>query len=305
MCDHAWIHTEYSKICEQCGIEQIILKVDRYNKYSAPLQRGYDRCGRFKIKLDKLYGRHSGPKMDDPVWAELESIKYKLRNPDDIRKALRLLKVANKHYDCIRIFSDIFTKFRVTILDSQESDIILFKFRSIHAAWRRHRSQQQFFSYDYLLRHLLDELKSPLVVYCKPQTNKRRRLKYEKKLNLIRVQSADRMSNHTPVVSHSHYVSMQPSIRLYRQCVAEGRVELPVEEDLNHNVNQMGCREPFPPNNSERLQDDTAKGVDASFHERMANLVVPPSQKDSDEDTCEWHRGISAFHLASLRLLES
>ena len=306
-CDHQWVHKEYCRICIRCGVQLPFLKVDRYNKYSAPLQRGYDRCGRFKTKLDKLYGRHSGPKSDDAIWTKLDLIRYKLRHPNDIRKVLRKFKIANKHYDCIRIFSDVFTTFRVKITNPlHQYHVILDKFRKIHSAWSAFRIEQQFFSYDYLLRHLLDELKSPLVIYCKPQTNKRRRSKYKKKLNLIRARSADKMYYHRPAEYHFHYVSMQPSIRQYLQYVAEGPSEQPVEGDSNHNVDQMGCLVPYPPNNSGKLQGGNETSTCAFVPEQKEYQVDLPSLKDSDEDICASHHDIvSAYHLASLKLLLS
>jgi hypothetical protein len=211
MCVHSWLFTDYCKICARCGLEEEILNLNQYNKFSAPLHRGYDRCSRFKIKLFKLYGRHAGPKVKDPVWGKLEALKHTLHNPKHIRKALRSLNLKNKHYDCIRIFSDIFTPYRVTLRNPlEELNTILFKFRAIHSTWKAQTPNEPFFSYDYLLRYLLNEVHSPLIIYCKPPTSKRRRIKYEKRLKVIRSHNAGKMCCHMPLVSRSRYGSMLP-----------------------------------------------------------------------------------------------
>jgi hypothetical protein len=186
------------------------------------LNSGYDRSGRqcffkaffqnlnkntgdrFKVKLDKLFGLHIGPKADDQVWIELNAVKAELQTPLDVRTQLRQFKIKNKHYDCCRIFCDTFTNFKVVVVEAIHlNKILLRKFENIHSSWRAYTPYEPFFSsvffflpvakskkkhcfsYDYLLRYLLTEANCPLIAYCKPPTSRRRRNKYDEKLRLI------------------------------------------------------------------------------------------------------------------------
>ena len=73
MCKHTFLDLGYSVVCQHCGLQERVLPLDTYSKYSAPLFRGYDRLQRFKLKVDKLLGFHNGPKCSDPVW---EPVSY-------------------------------------------------------------------------------------------------------------------------------------------------------------------------------------------------------------------------------------
>ena len=97
MCKHHFLYTEYTRVCKVCGVENSILRVDRYNVYAAPLNRGYNRKQRFKIKVDKLLGLHSGPQCLDPVWKHLDERQLTLNSPFDVRECLRSSKLKNKH----------------------------------------------------------------------------------------------------------------------------------------------------------------------------------------------------------------
>ena len=73
MCNHQYLHTNYSRICKYCGIESIRLELDTFNPNSAPLTREYNRANRFKNKVDRLLGI-STPPARDPVWDYLETV---------------------------------------------------------------------------------------------------------------------------------------------------------------------------------------------------------------------------------------
>ena len=113
MCTHSFVFSSWSKTCINCGIESYFVSLDKYNLFSAPLERGYDRSQRFRMKVDKLLGLHTGPNSFDPIWEYLDSRKLFLNNPFDIRQTIRRSKLKMKHYDSIRIFTDAFTTFRV------------------------------------------------------------------------------------------------------------------------------------------------------------------------------------------------
>jgi hypothetical protein len=194
VCNHAWLYTDYCKVCKHCGLEERVLNLDYFCKYSAPLNRGYDRSGRFKVKLDKLFGLHSGPKADDQVWIELHAVKDELQTPLDVRRKLRQFNIKNKHYDCCRIFCDTFTNFHVDVFEPiRLNKILLRKFENIHCSWRANTPFEPFFSYDYLLRYLLTEANCPLIAYCKPPTSRRRKNKYDAKLRLIQARRSYEM----------------------------------------------------------------------------------------------------------------
>ena len=185
MCEHTWLVTNCSNVCSSCGLERGVLKLDTWNKYAAPLTRNYDRKSRFSVKVDKLLGIHTGPHYSDKIWKVLET--QSLRTPNSIRKAIRHSGLNTKHYDCLRIFCDVFTKFQVTGYCPHRIKRYLEKcFADVHRCWlRTHWLQNSFFSYDFLLRYFLEEIQSPLLVYLKPKTNKRRLRKYVQKLKLI------------------------------------------------------------------------------------------------------------------------
>jgi hypothetical protein len=196
MCDHTWLDTGHTMVCCNCGVERQVLVLNVWNKFSAPLNRQYDRVGRFKTKVDKLLGTHRGPRYSDPVWTELEQARRKgdrgtMGSPDDVRRVIRKSKLKTKHYDCVRIFCDVFTTFRLTPLYLKQNtertrEQLMHMFGEIHHVWLGcNDTSDGFFSYDFLLRFFLERMNSPLVVYLKPKTNKRRLQKYVEKLTRL------------------------------------------------------------------------------------------------------------------------
>ena len=215
MCCHDWVHESNSKICRICGIETREYGIDTYNKYSAPLFRSYDRLARFKLKVNKLLGIHAGPHFNDPIWALLE--KKQFNTPQELRKILRMCNLKNKHYDCVRIFCTIFTRFRVTIVDVYAlREHLLYKFKNIFLPWSVQHQMKSFLSYDFLLRLFLEEIHSPLVVYLKPQTCKRRLKKYLTMLRFIQAPRDCRRLNRTTANSRSqsgwYFVDSRPCL---------------------------------------------------------------------------------------------
>jgi hypothetical protein len=184
-CEHAWLSTNHTEVCSNCGREKRILSLDSYNKWSAPLARTYDRKSRFSVKVEKLLGIHSGPPVHDDMWLLLKTCT--LTTPDSIRKSIRHSKLNTKHYDCVRIFTDVFTEFRVAGYNTHDMKNYLEKcFAVVHRCWCRSQCvKESFFSYDFLLRYFLEQIASPLLVYLKPRTNKRRLRKYMNKLTVI------------------------------------------------------------------------------------------------------------------------
>ena len=184
MCKHVYVYQSWCKTCTLCGLESYFLALDTYSVFSAPLERGYSRIQRFKIKVDKLLGLHSGPNCVDPIWKHLDSRKLFLNTPFDVRQCIRRSKLKLKHYDCIRIFTEAFTNFTVptntTSLILKETLIEMFD--KLYYKWIQ-VNKNSFFSYDWVLRYFLENMKSPLVVYLKPKTCRQRDLKYRTRLN--------------------------------------------------------------------------------------------------------------------------
>ena len=193
MCEHRFLETSYTKVCVQCGVEHLILTLDKYAVHSAPLTKGYERSVRFRQKIDKLLCLQNAPPLKCPIWEYLS--KQNMRSPTDVRYALRRYTLKNKHYDCIRLFTRVFTDFRVVLkqtpprLNQQLTD----KFNNVIRLWRRYNmvGTTPFFSYDFLLRVFLEELKCPLVVYCKPVTCLKRHARNNRRLNLISALGGD------------------------------------------------------------------------------------------------------------------
>ena len=179
-----YVYTSWCKTCTLCGLESYYLQLDTYSVFSAPLERGYSRIQRFKIKVDKLLALHSGPNCKDPIWKYLDSRKLFLNTPFDVRQCIRRSKLKFKHYDCIRIFTEAFTNFTVptntTSLILKETLIEMFD--KLYYKWIQ-VNKNSFFSYDWVLRYFLENMKSPLVVYLKPKTCRQRDLKYRTRLN--------------------------------------------------------------------------------------------------------------------------
>jgi len=184
-CKHEFVYTSWCKTCTLCGLESYHLALDTYNVFSAPLERGYSRVQRFKIKVDKLLAMHSGPNCTDPIWKYLDSRKLFLNTPFDVRQCIRRSKLKLKHYDCVRIFTDTFTNFKISTHTSTftQKKFLLQQFEKIHHSWMQGANKNSFFSYDWVLRHFLEKVMSPLVVYLKPKTCRQRDLKYKTRLH--------------------------------------------------------------------------------------------------------------------------
>ena len=177
MCQHNFVNVRNTyEACVNCGVMRKILVLDTFCIHASPLGRNYDRLQRFTTKLDRLLGMGSMPKYEDPVWKVLENAT--MTNPADVRTVLRNSRLVHKHYDCVKPFCDMFTTFRcppVDVLGARNALVRRFKF--VKSLWGM---RDGFFSYDWLLRKFLEDMNSPLVVYLKKPTNKRREQKYQK-----------------------------------------------------------------------------------------------------------------------------
>ena len=114
MCNE-YVYSSWCKTCKLCGLESVFLSLDKYNVFSAPLERGYNRAQRFRMKVDKLLCLHNGPNSTDPIWKYLDSRKLFLHTPFDVRQTIRRSTLKQKHYDALRIFTEAFTNFRVSL----------------------------------------------------------------------------------------------------------------------------------------------------------------------------------------------
>ena len=188
MCRCVYTYTSFCRVCVLCGVQTAWLCLDKYNVYSAPLERGYNRRHRFKTKVLKLVGLHSGPNYGDPVWPYLQERAFFLQNPGDVRDTLRNSKLKQKHYDNLRQFCDAFTSFSVEHCQQDIEAYLMRCFDELLVGWNRLKGET-FFSYAWLLRYFLTTIHSPLLSYLKPKTCKRRDQKYQLKLNAIRFPS--------------------------------------------------------------------------------------------------------------------
>ena len=202
MCVHQWLHTSCTKVCRVCGVEFKMMHLDTFNINSAPLERGYNRRQRYKVKVDKLMGLHSGPRSDDPVWAHLDKHKLTLNTPFDVRECLRSSSLKNKYYDNIRAFSDAFTEFHIAHSQCDVKSYLMKSFDNMYCGWCN-RSEESFFSYAWLLRYYLEGIKSELVVYLKPRTCNRRHAIYLSKMNSILSRCNGGTQNCVPSKTHS------------------------------------------------------------------------------------------------------
>ena len=157
-CTHRFKHTPCTRVCVECGLEERSLKLDSYNAFSAPLCKGYRREVRFRQKIDKLIHLQNAPPTKCPVWEYLASQKP-FTTPSDIRKALRRYGEKNKHYDSIRLFTRVFTPFRVVVKRAYRlSKMLNTMFARVVRLWNRYNlvTEMNFFSYDYLTRVFLE-----------------------------------------------------------------------------------------------------------------------------------------------------
>ena len=189
MCGHDFtVWTGYSTVCTQCGVEIMSIELDNFSSSCSVLNNGYDRVQRFALKVSKLLGLHNGPRATDPVWAYLEIHQSRLKTPTDIRHCLQLSKLKCKHYDSLRTFCDIFTDFRVQVDMYRTQSYLVDMFRFLNSKWKM-LDESSFFSYCWLLRYLLEKINSPLLVYLKPPTCRRRSQKYLRFLDKLFKQS--------------------------------------------------------------------------------------------------------------------
>ena len=204
-CDHTFVTLPSTfQCCTLCGVMEPTLALDTYCSHAGPIGRSYDRFVRFQTKIDRLLGIGTVPRHTDPVWAVLE--KATMQDPTDVRETLRQSRVVNKHYDCVKIFTDHFTDYRCPRFQ------VLATKRTLEAMFRdvknRWGSRDGFFSYDWLLRKFLECMDSPLLVYLKKPTNKRREQKYCSMIRKIYPTVGDdyKMWNHMIAADHSQSV---------------------------------------------------------------------------------------------------
>ena len=272
MCKHFWLETTHTRVCNKCGLETQLLKLSEWDKHSAPLARNYDRPRRFENKINKLLGIHSGPAHMDPIWKYLETEKH-LYSPADIREAIRRSTLRAKHYDCVKIFTDIFTPFRMIIKDVHSlKQTLCAKFNVVHQRWA-FSGETSFFSYDFLIRRFLEELNSPLVVYLKAPTNRRRHMMYVRKLATLS-RNESRRCCHMTVDSRSRSVSTHSSNPPCQQRLDEDRNELSVGHPRIYNEDRLEYRVLFQQDSCEKQTGGKQTSFDAFSREQTGDRNV-------------------------------
>ena len=255
MCRHTWLLNGHSMICGSCGLQRAYLPMNRYNKYGAPIVPGYNRATRFKLKVDKLLCIHMGPNSSAPIWEFLKEYTGPMNTPADVRRCLRSSTLKAKHYDCIRIFSNIFTPFRVGVHQVHTIRAeLLRQFDTIYIPWSL-SGLTRFISYDYLMRRFLEAMNSPLLQYCKPRTCKRRLLKYAELIRFISVPHVCKKLNHDSAAIHSPSVKWREGYLRYPQQLAGGPVGLAGVALATYLRNAWASRVPCRSDTTETMMD--------------------------------------------------
>ena len=244
MCKHHFIHTPCTRVCVECGVEQVFLELDRYSAYSAPLNKGYQREVRFRQKIDKLISLQNAPPAKCPVWEYLKS-RDSLKTPQDIRKALRTYKEKNKHYDCIRLFTRVFTPFRVHLKQSAVylNQSLTRSFAEVLRLWSKYNihNTMPFFSYDYLLRYFLERLNCKLLVFCKPVTCQKRHTRNNERMKTILALNDDETYCQMTAANHSQSETRSAKNRPYPQrLVASLRAGVSAKDAIGHAIRLLG-----------------------------------------------------------------
>jgi hypothetical protein len=279
MCNHQFLETSYMRVCCLCGVEQTQLSLDKYAVHSAPLTKGYERTVRFRQKIDKLLCLQNAPP-HCPVWEYLS--QETMTCPSDVRRALRRYKLKNKHYDSIRLFTRAFTKFRVKLKRDPPkiSQLLTSAFSNVLRLWKRYNvvRQMPFFSYDFLLRTFLEDIKCPLVAYCKPVTCQKRHARNNRRLCVISALGDDGTCYR--VLAKSRFRSVKSPVTtppcrqksaeaLLAACAVPGAFarDTRLLDDLVSLIGKSGKR-----------QGGTETSVGAFFRDRTRSQVHPPDQ---------------------------
>ena len=284
MCIHFWLETTHTRVCNKCGLETQLLKLSEWDKHSAPLMRNYDRPRRFENKIDKLLGIHAGPAHTDPIWKYLEN-ERNLSSPADVREAIRRSTLRAKHYDCVKIFSDVFTPFRMIINDVHSlKQKLCAQFNVVHQRWA-FSGETSFFSYDFLIRLFLEELESPLVVYLKAPTNRRRHMMYIRKLTTLS-QNGSKMCCQKTAESHSRSVLKPSSTPQNPQRLDEDRGGLSVGHPRNRNADRLERLVLSRRGNCGKSKGGKQTSAGASSPEQTGNRNVLHDLRGGDAHTC-------------------
>jgi len=286
MCTHFWLETTHTQVCNRCGLEKPFLKLGEWDVHSAPLVRNYNRQRRFENKVDRLLGMHPGPQYSDPIWKMLEKTPN-LHGPACIRSAIRQSTLTAKHYDCVRIFTDVFTDFKIKPMYGvhQLKKRLCDDFKTVHQLWA-FSGQQGFFSYDFLLRLFIERLDSPLVVYLKPPTNRRRHAMYTKKLIKLSQRESKRYYRNS-VATRSRSVSKPASSHHCPRRLVEDHGGLSAGDPLNRNVNALVNLALGQQGNSETARGGKNSSIGAFFPGRREGQTDLPDQTSEGAHTCE------------------
>ena len=182
MCQHDFFDLGWCEVCKLCGVQRAKLTLDRYNTHSFLTTTCYNRPLRFKTLAERVILGQNAPPGNDEVWKFLYSCPSFL-SPKHIFDALQKSGLKNKHYDCLHIFSRYFCyKFEPVEENALTTfNTVMKEFRDIFHRWR-YSTTDTFFSYLWLLRHLLEGMDSKYVKYLKPRTCQ---LRHDKYLNLL------------------------------------------------------------------------------------------------------------------------
>ena len=165
MCVHDFIVTEYSQICQLCGIETPLLSNCTIENcgFSSSHQRlvmGYSRVNRFR----KILGQVLFPSLtlaDNEMLRFLNSIRKTLKTVDDLKIAMRKAPIKNKRFHSIHAYSRLFLNQTIFVKQAAADTVIGIisqEFRKIEMRFMRiHKKKKAFINYKFLLHYLLDK----------------------------------------------------------------------------------------------------------------------------------------------------
>ena len=188
MCTHQYIVTDYSQVCQFCGIETPLLSNCTIENcgFSSSHQRlvmGYSRVNRFR----KILGQVLFPCItlaDNEMLHFLSNIRNTLKTIDDLKLAMRKAPIKNKRFHSIHAYSRLFLN-QTIYVDQGAADqvigIISLEFREIEMRFMRiHKRKKAFINYKFLLHYLLDKYNLGMFKKFVPMMKcPKRTLKYE------------------------------------------------------------------------------------------------------------------------------
>lgn len=192
MCQHNFIHTEFTVVCTLCGIETYFLQNCSYTNCGfsmrhSPFLSGYSRTKRFRGMVDTLFWP-TPSNGDEKMLRYL--VKKKLVCRGDIIRALFSAPLRDKRFGSIHTFCRLFDpKYKPppkygSLFEMQKQ--LVHKFQMVETRFERVYKNTPFINYAFILAYLLTKLGFVhYLPYVKRLKCERRKQKYNKMLNKL------------------------------------------------------------------------------------------------------------------------